>query len=83
MRCRICGRRVFLCFHRSEVAHGSFIEKVLEISFEELYRLVNDGKRLKEFVMKESTKRGIHPSVILLSVVRIYRERVREMALRN
>jgi len=57
--------------------------RVFDMSFEELYRLVNDGKKLREFVMEESMKRNVPPSEILLHVLRIYRNRVREIAERN
>ncbi len=57
--------------------------QVFEMSFEELYRLVHNGKRLREFVIKESAARRSSPSEILFLVIRIYKEKAKEMAMRN
>ena len=57
--------------------------KVMNMSFEELRRLVNDGKKLKEFVMRESAEKGWTPPEVLLLVIMIYRKKAREIAVRN
>lgn len=57
--------------------------QIFEMNFEELYRLVHDGKKLREFVMKESAARRSNPSEILFLLIRIYKERAKEMAMRN
>ena len=53
------------------------------MSFEELYRLVYDEKKLRDFITKESLRRRTSPSKILFLVIRIYKEKAKEMAMKN
>lgn len=57
--------------------------KIYEMKFEELYRIVNDGRKLRKFVEEESLRMKVHPSEVLFLLIKVYRDKVREMAERN
>lgn len=59
------------------------MKKVNDMDFEELYRLVSNEKKLKDYVKRESRETGMHPFEVLYRVVMVFRERAREMAERN
>ncbi len=57
-------------------------KSVYEMSFEELYKLIY-GDRLKEYIRRESLRTGVSPSEIFYIVLKIYKEKAKDIALKN